>query len=189
MGPAQLAGQDHLVGLDRRRADAAGQKLEPVPTPASTNPAGIAKRFTGEQLRAVEAAVGVINTEWVARLPAVRRGVLLHSATIDGDTTDVEVYGRGKQDAAHAYTGALNLRPHLGFWAEAGVPLAGELMGGTEDPRASCVACWTGPSPRCRPGSNGSAAGGTPATSPRSWPRRAWAGVSSSRSAPNAPRP
>lgn len=140
MAPAQLAGQDHLVGLDRRRADAAGQELEPVPTPASTTAAGIAKRFTGEHLRAVEAAVGVINTEWVCRLPAVRRGLLLHTATIDGDTTDVEVYGRSKQDAAHAYTGALNLRPHLCLWAEAGVPLAGELMGGTDDPRASCVA-------------------------------------------------
>ena len=34
----------------------------------------------------------------------------------------------------------MNLRPHLRLWAEAGVPLAGELMGGTEDPRASCVA-------------------------------------------------
>ena len=98
MASAQLAGQDHLVGLDRRRADAAGEELEPVPTPASTTAAGIAKRFTGEHLRAVEAAVGVINTEWVCRLPAVRRGVLLHTATIDGDTTDVEVYGRSKQD-------------------------------------------------------------------------------------------
>ncbi|MGV1006935.1 MAG: transposase, partial [Candidatus Nanopelagicales bacterium] len=34
---------------------------------------------------------------------------------------------------------ALNLRPHLGYWAEAGVPLAAELMGGAEDPRANCV--------------------------------------------------
>ena len=40
---AQLTGTDHLVGLDRRRADAAGQALEPAPTPASTTAAGIAR--------------------------------------------------------------------------------------------------------------------------------------------------
>jgi hypothetical protein len=35
----QLAGGDHLVSLDRRRADTAGQELQPVPTPASTTTA------------------------------------------------------------------------------------------------------------------------------------------------------
>lgn len=139
MASAQLAGVEHLVGLDRRRADAAGQELEPVSTPASTTAAGIARRFTGRHLRAVEEAIGAINTEWVSRLPVTRRSALLRCATIDGDTTDVEVYGRTKQGAAHAYTGALNLRPHIGHWAEAGVPLAAELMGGAEDPRANCV--------------------------------------------------
>ena len=139
MATAQLAGADHLVGLDRRRGDVAGQELEPVPTPASTTAAGIAKRFTGQHLLAVEHAIGQVNTEWVSRLPRLRRGVLLRRATIDGDTTDVEVYGRTKQGATHAHTGALNLRPHLALWAEAGVPLAGELMGGAEDARANCV--------------------------------------------------
>lgn len=139
MASAQLTGEDHLVGLDRRRADAAGQELEPVSTPASTTAAGIARRFSAAHLLGVEAAVGAVNTEWVSRLPVVRRGALLRVATIDGDATDVEVYGRTKQDAAHAYTGALNLRPHIGYWAEAGVPLAAELMGGAEDPRSNCV--------------------------------------------------
>ena len=36
MASAHLTGADFLVGMDRRRADAAGQQLEPVPTPAST---------------------------------------------------------------------------------------------------------------------------------------------------------
>jgi hypothetical protein len=139
MASAQLTGEDHLVGLDRRRVDTAGQQLEPVSTPASTTAAGVAKRFTGQHLAGVEQAIGVINTEWVSRLPVTRRATLLRTATIDGDATDVEVYGHTKQDAAHAYTGALNLRPHIGFWAEAGVPLAGEVMGGTEDPRSNCV--------------------------------------------------
>ncbi len=69
----------------------------------------------------------------------VRRTSLLKVATIDGDTTDVEVYGRHKQQAVHNHTGQRNLRPHVGFWAEAGVPLAAQLMGGAADPRANCV--------------------------------------------------
>ena len=139
MASAQLAGEDFLVGLDRRRADVAGQLLEPVPTPASTTAAGIAKRFSDDQLHGIETAVAKINTTMVSLLPLVRRTTLLKTATIDGDATDIEVYGRSKQKAKHAYTGALTLRAHIGFWAEAGVPLAGELMGGTEDPRSNAV--------------------------------------------------
>lgn len=139
MASAQLTGEDHLVGLDRRRQDTAGQTLEPVATPASTTWAGIAKRFTGAQLAGIPVALQAINTGWVSRLPPVRRGALLREVTIDGDSTDVEVYGRSKDGAAHAYTGALTLRPHIGHWAEAGVPLAAELLGGKEDPRSSVV--------------------------------------------------
>ena len=58
----------------------------------------------------------------------VRRSALLKIAMIDGDTTDVLVYGRAKGNVQNAYTGARNLRPHIGFWAETGVPLAAELM-------------------------------------------------------------
>jgi hypothetical protein len=139
MASAQLAGADFMSGLDRRRADVAGQELEPVPTPPSRTAAGIAQRFSDRHLHGVEEAIGAINTEWVSRLPAIRRGVLLRTATIDGDATDVEVYGRSKDDAAHAYTGALTIRNHIGFWAEAGVPLAAESMNGTADPRSNCV--------------------------------------------------
>ena len=140
MASAQLAGEDFMVGLDRRRQDVAGQVLEPVPTPASTTWAQNAKRFTAGHLAGLPSAMRTINTRWVSRLPAVRRGALLRRVTIDGDTTDVEVYGRTKDGAAHAYTGALTLRPHIAHWAEAGTPLAAQLMGGTEDPRANAVA-------------------------------------------------
>ncbi|MGB4780151.1 hypothetical protein [Microbacterium sp.] len=105
MASAQLAGEEFMVGLDRRRADTAGQVLEPVPTPASTTWAGNARRFTDARLAGLPAAMKTINTRWVSRLPAPRRGVLLREATIDGDATDVEVYGRSKDGAAHAYTG------------------------------------------------------------------------------------
>ena len=139
MASAQLAGEDFLVGLDRRRADTAGQELEPVPTPASTTAAGIAKRFGGAQLQGIEKGIGTVNTTMVSLLPLVRRTTLLKVATIDGDATDVEVYGRKKEKAKHAYTGALTVRSHIGFWAEAGIPVAAELMGGTEDPRSNAV--------------------------------------------------
>lgn len=139
MASAQLAGQDFLVGLDRRRADTAGQALEPAPTVASTTAYGIAKRFTADHLAGIETGVGQVNTRMMKLVPASRRASLLKTATIDADATDVEVYGRTKQKAEHAYTGALSLRAHIGLWADAGIPLAGELMGGTEDPRSNAV--------------------------------------------------
>lgn len=139
MASAQLAGTDFMVGLDRRREDLAGQFLEPVSTPASTTWAANAKRFTTDHFNALPAALRRINTRFVSHLPRSRQGALLRNVTIDGDATDVEVYGRSKEGAAHAYTGALTLRPHIAHWAEAGVPLAAELMGGTEDPRANAV--------------------------------------------------
>jgi hypothetical protein len=45
-GGEQLAGEDFLVGLDRQRADKAGQQLAPVPGLAVTTAAGLARRFT-----------------------------------------------------------------------------------------------------------------------------------------------
>ena len=64
---AQLAGEDFLVGLDRQRADEAGQVLAVVPGLASTTAAGLARRFTDAQWHAVEtglADVGVAETDW-----------------------------------------------------------------------------------------------------------------------------
>lgn len=129
MASAQLAGEDFFVGLDRRRRDVAGQELEPVPTPPSTTAYGIAKRFGPHQLAGIETGIGNINTTMLGLLHPVRRSSLLKVATIDGDATDIEVYGCSKEKAAHAYTGALTLRSPIRFWAEAGVPLAAELMG------------------------------------------------------------
>ena len=139
MASCQLTGGDHLVSLDRRRGDVAGQQLEPVPTPPATTAAGIARRFDRAQLRGIETAVGEVNTRMVALVGQVRRSALLKVVTIDGDTTDVEVYGRCKERAEYSHGGARNLRPHIGFWAEAGVPLAAELMPGAGDPRSTCV--------------------------------------------------
>ena len=47
LAAAQVAGEDFLVGVDRHRADVAGQVITPVPGLASTTAAGLAHRFTG----------------------------------------------------------------------------------------------------------------------------------------------
>jgi hypothetical protein len=132
---AQLAGEDFLVGMDRRRADTAGQLLEPVPTPASTTTAQLAKRFTPAHLAGIENGIGAINARVLRLLPARRRTQLLAAATIDGDTTDVEVYGSKKQDAVYNYQGQRAYRPHIAFWADGAVTLAADLMRADEDPR------------------------------------------------------
>ena len=132
---AQLAGADFLVGMDRRRSDTAGQLLEPVPTPASTTTAQLAKRFTPTHLAGIEKGIGVVNARLMRLLPERRRTQLLAAATIDGDTTDVEVYGPKKHDAVYNYQGQRAYRPHIAFWAEGGVTVAADLMKADEDPR------------------------------------------------------
>jgi hypothetical protein len=92
---AQLAGEDFLTGLDRQRADAAGQQLAPVPGLSSTTAAGLARRLTPGQWLAVEAGLAAVTGRMLALLPAPRAAALTEGpVTIDLDTTDVEVYGR-----------------------------------------------------------------------------------------------
>ena len=45
MAAAQLAGEDFLVGLDRLRADEAGQQVTPVPGLATSTATGLARRL------------------------------------------------------------------------------------------------------------------------------------------------
>ena len=139
LAACQLVGGDHLVSLDRLRADTAGQRLVGVPTPASTTASGLARRFTAEHLAGIEAGVGVLNERVLARVGQVRRSALLKTVTLDVDTTDVEVYGRAKRGCAYNYQGQRSYRPQIAFWAELGVPVAADLLSGAEDPRASAV--------------------------------------------------
>jgi len=125
MATAQLAGQDFLVGLDRLRADAAGQALAPVPGLASTTAAGLAKRLTETQWRAVETGIREIHTAMLDMLEPERAAALCQTVTIDLDTTDVEVYGRKKGGVAYTYQGQRTGRPHLASWAETATALAG----------------------------------------------------------------
>ena len=81
LAAAHLAGEDFLVGLDRQRGDVAGQVLAPVPGLSSTTAAGLARRFSEGQWRAVETGIGDIHTAMLAALsPAAGRG-----AVRDGD--------------------------------------------------------------------------------------------------------
>ena len=135
MASAQLAGEEFLVGLDRQRADVAGQVLAPVAGLSSTTAAGLARRFADGQWHAVETGIGEIGAAMLAALPAERAAALCESVTIDLDTTDVEVYGRHKRGVAYNYQGQRCGRPHVATWAETATVLAADLMAGGEDPR------------------------------------------------------
>ena len=91
LAAAQLAGEDFLTGLDRQRADAAGQQLTPVPGLASTTAAGLARRVTPAQWQTVETGLAAVTGRMLGMLPAPRAAALTDGpVTIDLDTTDVE---------------------------------------------------------------------------------------------------
>lgn len=136
LASAQMAGEEYLVGLDRRRADTAGVLLSPVPSAPSTTAATLAKRFDASAWLGVEAAIGHLGGRVLPHLDEPRQAALLASPTLDIDATEVEVYGSRKQGIAYNYKGQRAGRPHLATWAEAGVVLAADLLPGDVDPRA-----------------------------------------------------
>ena len=140
MAAAQLAGEDFLVGLDRVRADQAGQQVTPVPGLATSTAAGIARRFTGKHWRGTEAGLAAATARMAALLPAERAAELAGGpVTIDIDATDVEVYGSKKRGVAYTYQGQRAGLPHVASWAETEIPPAADLLAGDEDPRSSVV--------------------------------------------------
>jgi hypothetical protein len=135
---AQLAGEAFLTGLDRQRADAAGQRITPVPGLASTTAAGLARRITAAQWEAVECGLAAVTGRMLDFVPAERAAALAEGpVTIDLDTTDVEVYGRKKRGVAYNHQGQRVGRPHVAAWAETEIVLAADLGDGTDDPRAT----------------------------------------------------
>jgi Transposase DDE domain group 1 len=135
MAAAQLAGEDFLVGLDRQRADTAGQQLAPVPDLAATTAAGLARRLSAGQWHAVETGLGDVAAAALELLPAGCAAALCEQVTIDLDTTDVEVYGRRKRGVAFNHQGQRVGRPHVACWADTATVLAADLLAGNEDPR------------------------------------------------------
>ncbi len=133
---AQMFGAEFWTGLDRRRADTAGEVLSAVSTPASTTAVELAQRFGVAQLAGIEEGIGEVACRVMGVLPAGRQAVLrAGGATIDLDGTDVEVYGSKKEGIAYNYKGARAGRPHVATWAEAAVVTAADLLAGDEDPR------------------------------------------------------
>jgi Transposase DDE domain group 1 len=133
---AQMFGAQFWTGLDRRRADAAGEVLSAVATPASTTAVQLAGRFGPVQVAGIEEGVGELICRVVGLLPAARRtGLRAGGATIDLDGTDVECYGAGKDGIRYNYKGQRSGRPHVATWAEAGLVTAADLLAGDEDPR------------------------------------------------------
>jgi hypothetical protein len=135
---AQLAGEDFLTGLDRQRADAAGQQITPVPGLAPATAAGVARRITGAQWQSVEKGLAAVTEQMMTLLPAPRAAALAEGpVTIDLDATGVEVYGSKKRGVAYNYQGQRTGRPHVAAWAETEIVLAADLGSGTDDPRAT----------------------------------------------------
>ena len=140
MAAAQLAGEDFLAGLDRLRADAAGQQLAPVPGLATSTATGLARRFTARHWRGAETGLAQATARMAGLLPQERAAELSGGpVTIDIDATDVEVYGSKKRGVAYTYQGQRAGRPHVAAWAETEIPLAADLLAGDQDPRSSVV--------------------------------------------------
>jgi hypothetical protein len=81
MAAAQLAGEDFLVGLDRLRADEAGQHLVPVPGLATSTATGLARRFTARHWRGAEAGLAAATARMAGLLPPERAAELAGGPT------------------------------------------------------------------------------------------------------------
>src|SRR4051812_11811143 len=57
---AQMCGAQFWTGLDRRRADLAGEALSAVATPAATTAVELAERFGSAQVAGIEEGIGEI---------------------------------------------------------------------------------------------------------------------------------
>jgi hypothetical protein len=141
LAQSQLLGGDALVALDRQREDVAAVELSAVPPIPSTTAASLARRFGTSQFAGIEAATADLVGRACRLLSVGRRAKLEAGATVDLDSTDVEVYGFRKQGVAYNYAGQRSGRPHLATWAEAGVTMAAELLAGNDDvrPRAASM--------------------------------------------------
>jgi hypothetical protein len=113
---AQMFGAQFWTGLDRRRADVAGESLSVVATPASTTAVDLAQRFDPVRLAGIEEGIGEIVGRVLGLLPVARRAVpRAGGATIDLDGTDVEVYGAVKEGIAYSYKGGPGRAPARGY--------------------------------------------------------------------------
>src|SRR6266704_928107 len=86
--------------------------------------AGLARRVTPAQWKAVETGLAAVTARMLALLPPDRAAALTGGpVTIDLDATDVEVYGRKKRGVAYNHQGQRVGRPHVATWAETEIVL------------------------------------------------------------------
>ena len=132
----QWTGGQWLSAADELRADAGAMLLEAAPVVASTTARGLMQRLGEKQFAGIETGLATIYDRWFSRLPAQSRAELATRApTIDLDATDIEVYGRNKEQVGYTYAGVKAGRVHLASWAGAELPLALDLIAGNNDPR------------------------------------------------------
>ena len=112
---AQLAGEDFLVGLDRQRADVAGQQLAPVPGLAATTAAGLARRFSDAQWAAVQTGLGNVAT-WADTATVLAAELLVGN---EDPRRDAPALLRRALAAlpARARAGRIRLRANAGYFA------------------------------------------------------------------------
>jgi len=110
----QMLGGDFWSSLDRRRADAAGQLLSVVPTPASTTAAGLAARFTDAQLLGIEDGITQIARRAMSMLAVKRQAVLRAIAQIPPAWRHnllITIDGAGATHKLLAWIASLNREP------------------------------------------------------------------------------
>lgn len=117
---AQLTGADHLVGLDHRRKDLAGEMFWPTPAPASSTVTALARRVDEGGWTALRAATATTMARVLSVAPSARARLCASAPTIDLDATDIEVYGHNKAQVSYNYLGQRSGRVHAASWAEAG---------------------------------------------------------------------
>lgn len=132
----QLAGEDHLIGFDRLRADGVGEDLLPAPVPPTTTAATLAARFGQAQREGIESACATLTGRALGALDVAERArVLSGPVTIDVDAKDIEVYSTRKEQVVRSYKGEVSGRVHAAHWAQAGTVLAADLGDGRSDGR------------------------------------------------------
>ncbi len=107
-----------------------------APIPGSRTAGRLAGAFDAGRLAGIETAMAAVYRRWLSVAPAeVRAGLVVRDPTIDLDASDIEVFGRSKEGMGWNDTGVRCGRVHLASWAQAELPLAADLIAGSDDTR------------------------------------------------------
>src|SRR5262245_52320533 len=130
-------GGDHLAHLETLRQDRAGRSLRAVAeAPAPTTAGQLLPRLNHRQCNAAMAVMAALGDEVDAQLGLTNGAPV----TLDLDSTDSEVYGRGKQGATFNYRGLRCYDAQIATWAERRRILAAELRPGNLNEHPTAIA-------------------------------------------------